>query len=272
MVSRVYKIDYKPYTGRRLSISHRTWILYIEYLKHILFKFGGKFFKFALYSSLAIPAISAISQLFFTYIRYNFTQKVEISFENVASSASFPLYFMVAIAASFLMSTLMTSDYPIFMKYRNMERGMWLSLYLVAFTLLFVPMMLAFLTLLLGTTAMFPLQVHFSQEFFNFLENVIKWTIVVLISDNIIITFSLLLKKSTFGSLASATYPLILGIVISIISEISAIPYQQLQTLNIAEMLFTPGDANMSYLLINLMLYTIILLMVFLYRRKYTWR
>jgi hypothetical protein len=250
----------------------RISYLLFSYFKHILTKFGGGFTKFVLYSVLAIPTISAVAQLFFSYLKANVSHKVDIDYGAVATSASFPLYFMIAIAASFLISTITSSDYPTFMRYRKMDKGMWLALYGVTLSLLFLPMFVAFFILFLGGISLFPQFVPAWTTFTMFINESFKWFLASLIATNIIVTFSILMKKPSFSSIASAIYPMVLGIILSIITEIANISYTATSYINVASVIFSLENTPMSDLLLNSVLYTGIMFLAFIYRGKTLWR
>ena len=271
-MSRIYDLSFKPYRGKRTSMLTRTYYLFLSYFKHILLKFGGGFTKFLLYSVLAIPTISAIAQLFFSYVKVAVTHQIDIDYSSVATSSSFPLYFMIAIAASFLISTITSSDYPTFMRYRKMNKGMWTALYGVTFLLLFLPMFLAFLVMLIGGSALFPQYISFQDVIGDFFVQSFKWLLSSIIATNIIVTFSLLIKKPSFSSIASAFYPMVLGIILSIIVDIANLSYSAIKSINLGNIIFSQKNTTASALVLNVVIYTLFMALALVYRRKKSWR
>jgi hypothetical protein len=179
---------------------------------------------------------------------------------------------MIAIAASFLISTISSSDYPTFMKYRKMDKGMWSALYGVTFLLLFLPMFLAFLIMLIGGGALFPQYISVQTVVGNFFTQSLKWFLASIIATDIIVTFAILIKKPSFSSIASAFYPMVLGIVLSIIVEIANLSYSAISSINLGSVIFSLKHTTISDLMLNVAIYTLLMALAFVYRGKSLWR
>lgn len=268
-MSKIYDLSFKPYTGQRTSIFYRTWLMYIGYIKYILVTSYSGFKKFLLYGALAIPIISAISQLFFEFIRSSFAKNAVINYGNVTNSAYFPLYISIAIVSSFLTSTIVSSDYPVFIKYRDMEKGLWISLYGVTFSLLFIPMFVAYIVMFIGASIIFFDKIIITTIINELLSELLKWLLASITLTNIIITISLIVPNPTFSSILTIVYPTLVSLILAIIHEFTRIPYETLNILNILDVI---GTNSIQYLLINLLIYSAIMSLVLIYRRHNTWK
>jgi len=268
-MSKIYDLSFKPYTGQRTSTFYRTWLMYIGYIKYILVTSYSGFKKFLLYGALSIPILSAISQLFFEFIKSNLAKSVVITYGNVTNSASFPLYISTAIVSSFLISTIVSSDYPVFIRYRHMEKGLWASLYGVTFSLLFIPMFLAYMVMFIGASIIFFDKIIITTIINELLLEILKWLLASIILTNIIITISLIVPNPTFSSILTIVYPTLVSLILAIIRELTSIPSEILNMLEISEVM---GPNSLQYLLINLLIYLAIMTVVLIYRRHHTWR
>ena len=272
MASKIYDISFKPYSGERLGTLERSLYLYWTYLQNIVIHTGKGFTKVAFYFGLSIPLLSGIAQLAFMYLLSSFRKTAEIPYGNMISSSAFALFFTVALTSSFLISSLINSHYPIFMRYRNMEGAMWISLYATIFTIIFFPLFLSLIVMFLGGIILFPDKLTNFSEFMNFMALSSQWFLVSLIVSDIIMTISILFKKSTLSSLAAVSYPIVLGIIISIISEILNVPYTSLKSLQIAAIIFSPNGREWIDFFINIVIYTGLLMVAIMYRRRSLWK
>ena len=272
MASKIYDISFKPYAGTRLKPVERAVYLYWAYLQNILLHTGKGFTKGVFYFGLSIPILSGIAQLAFMYLLSSIRKTAEIPYGNMISSSAFALFFTVALTSSFLISSLLDSHYPIFMRYREMEGAMWFSLYGTVFTITFFPLFLSLLVMFLGGITLFPDKLANFSEFINFLSLSAKWLMASIIVSDIIITISIFFKKSTLSSLAAVSYPIVLGIIISTISEIMNIPYTSMQSLQIAAIIFSPQNSGWTDFLLNIVIYTGLLTGAVMYRRRSLWK
>ena len=272
MASKIYDISFKPYTGTRLKPVERALYLYWAYIQNILLHTGRGFTKGIFYFGLSIPLLSGIAQLAFMYLLSPIRKTAQIPYGNMISSSAFALFFTVALTSSFLISSLLDSHYTIFMRYRDTEGAMWFSLYSTIFTIMFFPLFLSLLVMFLGGVILFPDKLGNLSEFLNFLSLSAKWLMVSIIVSDIIMTISIFLKKSTLSSLAAVSYPIVLGIIISIISEIMNIPYASMKSFQIAAIIFSPQSREWIDFLINIVIYTGLLTLAIMYRRRSLWK